>query len=297
MVTQQQIPNSAETVLSAPSASSDTSISVLNASDFPTEGVFHVIVDNEIMVVTQVGGNTFTVTRAAGVDHVNGSQVRAVVAQESIDRFLAEQCFPMSPQRPAFRIAGTDGNILTSSSFTVVNGSTLTLIDDPGGAIIMRQPTRVVTTIAQIVRPAPATPYVITGAYRLNVVSATGAEGGIYGPHFRRSSNNSTLNWRHRPFDQLSERWRVDHNLADVFQNGVNAFRRFEPSPAGIVWFKLEDDGVDLQMRVSFDGIYFISVFTQGRTVELGGAPDQVGMSIDNLSTNEGYVQLLAWQE
>jgi len=297
MVAQQRIPNSAETVLSAPSAPSDTSISVLNASDFPTEGVFHVIVDNEIMVVTQVSGNTFTVIRADSVNHVNGSQVRAVIAQGSIDRFLAEQCFPMSPQRPSFRIADTNGNIITSSDFTVVNGSTLTLTDDPGGAIIMRQPNSAITTISQIVRPTLATPYVITGAYRLNAVSVTGAEGGIYGPHFRRSSNNSTLNWRHRPFDQLSERWRVEHNLGDVFQNGVNAFRRFEPSPAGIVWFKLEDDGVDLQMRVSFDGIYFIDIFSQGRTVELGGAPDQVGISINNLSTNEGYVQLLAWQE
>jgi hypothetical protein len=173
----------------------------------------------------------------------------------------------------------------------------MTVFDDAGGAIIMEQSAEVSAALAQLVRPAPTAPYEIVGAYRINALSATGADGGFYGPHFRLSTIDETINWRHRPFIAGTSRYRVDHYDSDVFQSGINSFVRFEPSPTGIVWFKLVDDNVNLEMWYSNDGVHWVQTFTQARATQLGAAPDQVGMTINNISSQIGFVQLLAWQE
>ncbi|HEX5272508.1 MAG TPA: hypothetical protein VFW33_18550 [Gemmataceae bacterium] len=61
----EQFTNNAQSSLTAAIAAGDTSLTVANASAFPTAGNFRVLIDGEILLVTAVAGNTFTVTRGA----------------------------------------------------------------------------------------------------------------------------------------------------------------------------------------------------------------------------------------
>ena len=299
MVTQERFVNNAQTTLVSKSLSGESTITVINAVDFPTEGNFRIMVDTEIMLVTAVSTNIFTVTRGvdgtAAFDHVAGSQVMAIVTRDSISQMIAEHTQVL--EVPPFRIADSSGNILTSADFTTQNAGTLTVTDDLSGPITLGQPGQPSNAIAKILRTAPAAPYEIVGAYKLNVMSASASPGGTYGPVFRRSSADEILLWRHAPCDILSQRWRVNHYLGDVFQSGITNLSRFEPSQSGVVWFKLIDDNVNLEMWLSNDGINWTLMYQAGRTVTLGSAPDQIGITINNVSSKSGFVHLLAWQE
>lgn len=302
MAANEQTVNDAETLLSAASASIDMTITVANPAPFPTEGTFRLIVDSEIMLVTAVSGSTFTVTRGvdgtAGADHVLNSQVSAIVTRDGLDRFISERINSLTPERPAYRISDSNGDILTSSDFTVHNGSTLTLHDDPGGAIVLEQPTQASTTIAKILRAAPTPPYVVTGAFRITALADDIQDGGIYGPLFRDNSGNETINWRWRPFDGVrGQQWRANHNAGDVFQAGLGSFARFDIKIGAVQWFKIEDNNTNIKFHYSADGVHFITVFDESRTLTLPAAPDQIGISINNISTQTAFVQLLAWQE
>jgi len=299
MVTQERFVNNAQTTLTSKSLSADATITVINAVDFPTEGNFRVMVDTEIMLVTAVSTNIFTVTRGvdgtAAFDHVAGSQVMAIVTRDSLSRMIAEHTQVL--EVPPFRLADSSGNVLTSADFTTHNAGTLTVTDDLSGPITLGQTGVGSTTLAKILRTAPTAPYTIVGAYTLNVMSAGASPGGTYGPFFRRSSADEILLWRHAPCDVLAQRWRVSHYLGDVFQSGITNLSRFEPSPSGVVWFKLVDDNTNLEMWLSNDGINWTLMYQAGRLVTLGSAPDQIGISINNISSKSGFVHLLAWQE
>lgn len=62
--------------------SGDTTLNIVSPSAFPTSGNFRILVDTELMLVTGVAGNVFTVTRAA--ESWNGSQVATAHASGSL---------------------------------------------------------------------------------------------------------------------------------------------------------------------------------------------------------------------
>ena len=302
MAANEQTVSDAETLLSTASASIDTTITVANPAPVPTEGVFRLIVDTEIMLVTGVSGSTFTVTRGVdgtgAADHVINSQVSSVVTRDSLNRFISERINSLAPERPAYRIADSNGDKLDSSDFIVHNGSTLTLHNEACGAITLEQPTQGSTTIAKILRTAPSAPYVVTGAFRVSALADDLEDGGIFGPLFRDNSGNETINWRWRPFDGVrGQQWRANHNQGDVFQAGLGSFARFDIKIGSIHWFQIEDNNTNIKFHYSADGVHFITVFVESRTLTLPAAPDQIGISINNISTQTAFVQLLAWQE
>ncbi len=84
----EQFANNAQSSLTAAVAAGDTSLTVANASAFPASGNFRVLIDAEILLVTAVSGNTFTVTRGAegtaAAAHVNGAYVTHVVTAAAL---------------------------------------------------------------------------------------------------------------------------------------------------------------------------------------------------------------------
>ncbi len=89
----EQFANLAHGTLDADISDTDTSLTLVSATSFPTTGTFRIVVDTEIMVVTDVSGSTFTVTRGAesspATSHSNGAAVThvltAYVAQQLYD--------------------------------------------------------------------------------------------------------------------------------------------------------------------------------------------------------------------
>ncbi|HTQ46663.1 MAG TPA: hypothetical protein VMI75_28110 [Polyangiaceae bacterium] len=78
---QEQFANNASSTLSAGITSDQTTITVNSAASFSSSPQFRVLVDSELMLVTGVSGNTFTVTRAAEGTAATSHAVGAVVTQ------------------------------------------------------------------------------------------------------------------------------------------------------------------------------------------------------------------------
>ncbi len=77
----EQFSNNATTTLNGAIGTGNTTLTVTSASLFPTSPTFRIIIDSEIMLVTGVTGNQFTVTRAAENTVVASHNNLAAVSQ------------------------------------------------------------------------------------------------------------------------------------------------------------------------------------------------------------------------
>src|SRR5581483_11731149 len=79
----EQFSNNAQSNLSAAITAGAVSLTVANASTFPMPGQFRILIDSEILLVTAVVGNTFTVSRGqegtTAVAHVQSAYVTHVI--------------------------------------------------------------------------------------------------------------------------------------------------------------------------------------------------------------------------
>jgi hypothetical protein len=77
--------------------SSATSLSVTDASRFPTAGNFRLLVESELMLVTGVSSNTFTVTRGiegtVAAAHAAGREVSHIITAGALNRFKFDGWF------------------------------------------------------------------------------------------------------------------------------------------------------------------------------------------------------------
>jgi hypothetical protein len=86
----------ASTTLNGTITSGATSLVVTSAANFPTEGMFDIRIDDELLTVTAVSGTTFTVTRAAGTPattaaaHSSGVAVKQVLTKRALDAAISE---------------------------------------------------------------------------------------------------------------------------------------------------------------------------------------------------------------
>jgi hypothetical protein len=86
----EQFANTAATTLNngGTVGSSDTSLTVTSAAAFPTTGNFRILIDSEILLVTAVSTNTFTVVRAqdgtSAATHADGGAVTHVLTRDAL---------------------------------------------------------------------------------------------------------------------------------------------------------------------------------------------------------------------
>lgn len=85
---QERFANNPSSTLSGAITSSATSLTVASASSFPSDPQFRILIDNEILLVTGVSGNTFTVSRAqedtTAAAHTNNSVVEGVLSRAGL---------------------------------------------------------------------------------------------------------------------------------------------------------------------------------------------------------------------
>jgi hypothetical protein len=132
----EQFANAAISTLSAAiTSTTSTSLTVTSATLFPTSGVFRILIDSEILKVTAVSGNTFTVVRGDGsttaATHSSGAQIVAIMTKQAMDSIVSIQS------------AGTE--ISTRRVLNIVSGATVAdnagasrcdLTIAPGGNVI-----------------------------------------------------------------------------------------------------------------------------------------------------------------
>lgn len=94
MAKTEKFANAAEDTLNGAITSGATSLTVNSASEFPTDGDFRIKVESEIMIVTAVSTNTFTVTRGqegtSAAAHADGIAVVHVLSAGSLQVFRNE---------------------------------------------------------------------------------------------------------------------------------------------------------------------------------------------------------------
>lgn len=115
----EKLNNRAQTTLNGGVNNSTTTVAVTSATGFPTTGNFRILVDSEIMLVTSVSGNNFTVTRAqegtTGAVHADLATCSHVITAASMP--LLNHLADANANRPAAGVAGrmfmpTDGGYL-----------------------------------------------------------------------------------------------------------------------------------------------------------------------------------------
>lgn len=90
----EQFTNQASSTLNGAITSGATSLVVASSANFPTSGNFRILVDAEIMVVTAVSTNTFTVTRAqegtTAAAHATGVPVTHIVTAGGLSQTVLD---------------------------------------------------------------------------------------------------------------------------------------------------------------------------------------------------------------
>lgn len=89
-----QFANNAVTTLDGAIDDDDSSLTVDDASAFPSSGDFTIIVESEIMLVTGVSSNTFTISRGqestAAASHANGVGVRHILTADFLNDLVSD---------------------------------------------------------------------------------------------------------------------------------------------------------------------------------------------------------------
>jgi|GEM_PF-2184025 len=295
MVRREQFVNDASATMNGTVNSTTTSFVVDDASVFPTSGDFRLLVDSEVVLVTDVTANTLTVER--GVDgttaatHADTASIEAVLTAGAIDQYMDDATAGYSDRYP-FRILDESGNTLTSSDFTWVNQGTATVSDDTWGGITMTTNTLAGDNMRILKRSAPS------GAWKLTAHF-------LFGPGYNNGggSSSSYMSLLVRESDtgklgvieiRIGGLVRVRRYSSPTSFNSEQATLDFSSDRA---WLQIEDDATDLTFRISADGINWLDVASYARATYMTSAgPDEIGFLANSDSgTNLQPYHIQAW--
>lgn len=178
---------------------------------------------------------------------------------------------------------------LTSASWSVVNLGNATIVDEQG-TIFISKPSQAGPQVTAIFKPAPVTPWKATALLEFTpTVGSVAALGAMY---LRESSSGKLIGFGFHWDTGGVWRW-VIHKLnsptsanSDYLAQNYNMF-------APRMWLQIEDDGATRYHRVSWDGKYFLQIFSVARTDFL--TPDQVGFGVDTQGA-QAQIRLVSWK-
>lgn len=287
MSNKEKLVNVGKTALNGAITNGQTSIDVLDGSKLPSSGDFRIIVDQEVMLVTANSSNTLTVERGQegtlAVAHSDGKPVNQILTKAGLQRYLRDS-IPMfdTPSETSNRLnvfENSAGTTLTTASFSWVNQGGATADDYDTGGIFMYAPVAASINVRALVMSQPSTPYTITSAVLFGVGadaynSITG--GDSMGLCFRESATGKISTVGYRGNDNV-----VSQAFTTPTTFGANnALLSWQVN--GPLWLQLENNGTNLNYKVSIDGINWYQVHTELLGAWFTTAPDQVGVFIHN---------------
>ena len=304
----------------------DTSLTVKSAVGFPTTGNFRIIVENEIMLVTDVQGKTFTGTRAqegtSAASHDADVAVFHVLtagslAQRDIEQFATGAIANRDAAGQAGRLylptsgmaSQDDGSVWnmlpfnrmkppSSGDFTWVNQGTATVADTCGMMVLTTPSVSSGENLRLLVKSAPSAPYTITAC--ILPQSPIYTSSGYYaqfGVCWRDSSSGKiiTYGWgmQNYPTYFSYDQWT---NYTTISGNQFQY-----PCPMFVpLWIRMTDNGTTRLVEIAgSDGVAFTPVHSpQDRTTFL--TADQVGVFANSWKTSNGIpriISFLHWEE
>lgn len=318
----EQFANDCESTLNGAISSSATSLTVTSAATFPTSGNFRVLIDSEIMLVTGVSGNVFTVSRGqegtTASGHADLATVIQIMTKGAMAAFRSDSViWNTYANRPAVGAVGRlhlvsddvtgaydDGSTWkpfglvhkftppVDSQFAWVNqgGATLTTSQD---GITISAPVSSGDNHRIRKKAAPATPYTIT-AYIAHNVSAQNYS--AMGLSFRESSSGKL----HSFGFTISG----NNNIASSKWNSPTSFSAdylmIGQVPTGLRkgsgWLRISDDGTNRKCWLSCDGKNWLCYHSIGRTDWITADEVTFFLNINN-GTYPGNMTLYSWKE
>lgn len=299
-----QLANNAVNTLASAITDAQLTLTVGDAKAFPSTGDFRILLGSETMLVTAVAVETFTVTR--GIEgtvasaHSAGAIVKAVTTEGVLVDFDREHLvYGSASPRLAITDPATEGRAVVSD-FTWVNQSTATAVDKGGKILITVPLTASGDNFRGLFITPPSAPYAVIGAFAFH--SERGGTG-VAAPLpqaeilFRESGTGKLFTIAALPrSDAATGRWNVrvktmtdeTNFLADKLHVGWNY-------GDGPVWFKIEDDNVDLKFFTGPNGIDWIELYSETRTTHMAAGPNQVGFGVNLEGTNNhaAFMELL----
>ena len=287
----ERLSNRVITTLDGAITESATSIDVVDASGYPTEGDFRIAVDKEIMLVKSISSNTLTVKR--GVDgsstttHPSGSNVFVIATEEGL-KSLIGQTSRVDPWNGTTAYRST----VESSDLTWVNQGDSTVSDDDwGGMTIFADAYTSGHALRCLVKTAPSTPWTFTINFRFGASPLGGTSGDHGGIVLRESSSGKLISHSIRMEDSLSIwKWNNPNSYNSTY---VTVQWHYNPS----MWFKVNDDGTNLTFYTSIDGAAWFQEYQYSRTGFLLTGPDEIGWYFASRQKEQQPAHLRAWQE
>jgi len=302
----------------------DLALTVKSAVGFPTGGNFRIIIDDEIMLVTDVQGKTFTVSRAqegtsaashdadAAVFHV---LTAGALAQRDIEQFATGAVADRDAAGQAGRLylptegfaardSGLDWEMMpyhrfvppVIGDFSWVNQGSATVTDRKGMMVLETPSVASGENLRLLVKSAPTTPYEITVAMMaFGPIYTTSNAVPQFGFCCRESSSGKLLTYgfgfNNYPFRFQYAQWNSPTSLS----SGVVDVPAMSHWP---LWLRFADDGTYRRVYVSGDGVKFnLAVGEESRTTFL--TADEVGLFANSWKNTyvPRVISFLHWRE
>ena len=157
----EQFTNQAHTGLTEHVDSSETSITVGDASTFPSSGDFRVVVEDEIMVCTSRTGNTLTVTRGqdgtTAVAHESGTRIAHAVTPVGLQNYFRDEVSLFQETLHEAYLRDYNGDTIEIADLSWLNQDTATATQNDDGSITIYAPGNVnKDEVRYLVKAAPA---------------------------------------------------------------------------------------------------------------------------------------------
>jgi len=273
MVKREQLVNNASSTLNGAITDVATTLDVTSATSFPADGFFRIIINNEIMRVTAVSTNTFTVERGVegttAAAHSDTDAVTAIVTAASIKNIIREP-IPFRTDTP--HKIWVNGAVKTVSDFTWVNQGTAAATDDGTGISLEAPDNAAAIGFRGLFITAPTPPYVIKAFCLHGPGMEEGSDGSSIGIGFRDNTSGELMiidfrvgtNVRVAKMDSPTT---LNTSAATI----DNAHER--------LWLRIEDNNTNLIFSASSDDDTYVELFSEARTTFL--TPDEVGLVIN----------------
>jgi hypothetical protein len=304
----EQHKNNASTLLNGGINNSVTTVDVDDATVFPTDGNFRVMVDDEVMIVTAISSNALTVVRGqdntSAASHSDDASINMIYSAEGLGRLFNDFVglwgySGVPPVSGVFNDAGTAR--LGTGDFTWVNqGSASIATNDQ--ALTLRCPTDASNNLRMLSLTPGGASWTYIAAFRA-VSTGDGNWYGFFGLGFRESATGKivTLGYGGSSTDQIRQtigRWSDSSTLSGgAFVTSRKAFVNRH-----LIWQKAEYDGTNLKFYTSPDGVVWIQIHSETKTTFLTTAPDQIvwyGSNLQNSGTgsSELVISLDHWHK
>lgn len=180
--------------------------------------------------------------------------------------------------------------LITPPSFSWVNQGAASVSTTNGGESLICASAGGAHQVRIRKRAAPSTPYTVTLAY---LPTVKGINYSFCGALFRESSTGK-LRTLHLGFNAnpIIEVYNWTNETTPSAQLAVIRCDILISSP--LVFWRIQDDGTNRKYHFSGDGINFVQIYTEGRTVDM--TADEVGWFIDPYNQDQAAT-LIHWKE